>query len=315
MFVRDDKHPYQQVKPFDWIRGYHVGGKSLMWARQSYRMFPLEFEENALDGYGCDWPIRYPDLAPWYSHIEQFIGINGNRDGLETLPDGNYLPPMEMNVLEKAFKERVEKSFPKRHIAMGRSANLTVRHKGRGPCQYRNLCHRGCPFSAYYSSQSGSLPAAVATGKLTLRPDSIVHSIVYDEKKGRATGVRLIDAVTKEMEEFHAKIIFVNAATLNSTLILLHSTSNRFPNGLGNDSGVLGHYLMDHNYRMLGEGTHDDYKNRYYKGRRPNAFLVPFPKRGRRPPTGFHPGIRLRRLLRATGMGARQRLGGLWGGF
>lgn len=275
LFVRDDQHPYQQVKPFDWIRGYHVGGKSLMWARQSYRMFPLEFEENAIDGHGCDWPIRYPDLAPWYTHIERFIGINGNRDGLETLPDGDYLPPMEMNVLEKSFKARVEKTFSKRHVVMGRSANLTVRHNGRGPCQYRNLCHRGCPYSAYYSTQSGALPVAVATGNLTLRPDSIAHSILYDEKKGRATGVRIIDAATKETAEFYAKIIFVNAATLNSTLILLNSTSSRFPNGLGNDSGVLGHYLMDHNYRMLGEGTHDDFKNRYYKGRRPNAFYIP----------------------------------------
>lgn len=275
MFIRDDQHPYQQIKPFVWIRGYHVGGKSLMWARQSYRMPALEFEENALDGYGCDWPIRYADLAPWYAYIERFAGINGNRDGLDMLPDGEFLPPMELNAMEKDFKAKVEQKFPDRHVVRGRSANLTVRHNGRGPCQYRNLCHRGCPFSAYFSSQSASLPAATATGNMTLRPDSIVHSIIYDEKKGKATGVRVIDANTKQMTEYYAKIIFVNAATLNSTLILLNSTSNRFPNGLGNDSGVLGHYLMDHNYRAVGTGTYDGLQHSYYKGRRPNAFYIP----------------------------------------
>jgi choline dehydrogenase-like flavoprotein len=275
LFVRDDEHPYQQIKPWGWIRGYHVGGKSLMWARQSYRMAALELEENAIDGTGCDWPIRYPDLAPWYSHIERFMGINGERNGLDMLPDGEMLPPMPLNVMEKEFQQRVKKSFPNRHVVVGRSANLTARHNGRGPCQYRNLCHRGCPFSAYFSSQSASLPAAAATGKMTLRPDSIVHSIIYDEKKGRATGVRVIDAVTKQTVEYYAKIVFCNAATLNTTLILMNSTSSRFPNGLGNDSGVLGHYLMDHNYRMLAEGTHDGFKDWYYKGRRPNAFYIP----------------------------------------
>lgn len=275
LFVRDDQHPYVQNKPFHWIRGYHVGGKSLMWARQSYRMAPLEFEENAHDGYGCDWPIRYEDLAPWYSYVERFVGVNGHRDGLDMLPDGEFLPPMDMNILEKEFKTRVEKAFPNRHVVMGRSANLTQPHLGRGPCQYRNLCHRGCPFSGYFSSQSASLPAAAATGKMTLRPDSVVHSILYDEKKERAIGVRVIDRVTKAVQEYYAKIIFVNAATLNTTLILLNSKSNRFPNGLGNDSGVLGHYLMDHNYRVLGLGKHEAFSDRYYKGRRPNAFYVP----------------------------------------
>ncbi len=275
LFVRDDQHPYQQVKPFSWIRGYHVGGKSLMWARQSYRMPALEFEENALDGYGCDWPVRYEDLAPWYAHVERFAGINGNRDGLDMLPDGEFLPPMALMPLELDFKSRVESAFPGRYVVAGRSANLTVPHNGRGPCQYRNLCHRGCPFSAYFSSQSASLPAAAATGKLTLRPGSIVHSIIYDEKKGRATGVRVIDANSKEMTEYYARVIFVNAATLNTTLILLNSTSGRFPNGLGNDSGVLGHYLMDHNYRINASGRHDGFADRYYKGRRPNGFYIP----------------------------------------
>jgi choline dehydrogenase-like flavoprotein len=275
LFVRDDEHPYQQVRPFDWIRAYHVGGKSLLWARQSYRMPALEFEENTLDGHGCDWPIRYADLAPWYAHVERFVGINGHRDGLDMLPDGEFLPPMDLNILEEDFKKKVEKAFPNRYVVRGRSANLTVRHNDRGPCQYRNLCHRGCPFGAYFSSQSGSLPAAAATGKLTLRPDSIVHSIIFDEKKGRATGVRVIDRTTRAETEFYANIIFVNAATLNSTWLLLHSTSSRFPRGLGNDSGVLGHYLMDHNYRVLAEGTHDGYTDRYYRGRRPNAFYIP----------------------------------------
>jgi len=275
LFVRDDQHPYQQVKPFSWIRGYHVGGKSLMWARQTYRLAPLEFEENAKDGYGCDWPFRYSDLAPWYSYIERFAGINGNRDGLEMLPDGEFLPAMELMPIEKSFKSGVEKKYPGRYVVNGRSANLSVRHNDRGPCQYRNLCHRGCPFSAAFSSQSASLPAAAATGKMTLRPDSIVHSIIYDEKKGKATGVRVIDANTKEMVEYYAKIIFVNAATLNSTLILMNSTNNRFPNGLGNDSGVLGHYLMDHNYRIEAYGTHEGFQDKYYKGRRPNGFWIP----------------------------------------
>jgi choline dehydrogenase-like flavoprotein len=275
LFVKDEEHPYQQTRPFSWIRGYHVGGKSLMWARQSLRMAPLELEENAIDGHGCDWPIRYSDLAPWYSYIERFVGINGTREGLEMLPDGEFLPPMELTPIEKDFKSRVEKQYPDRHIITGRSANLTVRHLGRGPCQYRNLCHRGCPFSAYFSSQSASLPAAAATGKLTLRPDSIVHSIIYDDKKGRAKGVRVIDAATKEMVEYYAKVIFVNAATLNSTLILLNSTSNRFPNGLGNDSGVLGHYLMDHNYRINASARHEGFADKYYKGRRPNGFYIP----------------------------------------
>ncbi len=275
LFVRDDQHPYRQVKPFTWVRGYQVGGKSLLWARQSYRMAPLELEENAIDGYGCDWPIRYGDLAPWYSYVERFVGINGRRDGLDMLPDGEYLPPMELMPIEKEFKARVEKTYPGRFVVTGRSANLTVQHLGRGPCQYRNLCHRGCPFSAYFSSQSASLPAAAATGKMTLRPDSIAHSIIYDEKKGRATGVRVIDARTQQLVEYYARVIFVNAATLNTTLILLNSVSNRFPNGLGNDSGVLGHYLMDHNYRINAAARHEGFTHLYYKGRRPNGFYIP----------------------------------------
>ncbi|TNE68481.1 MAG: GMC family oxidoreductase [Bacteroidetes bacterium] len=274
-FVQDKEHPYQQVKPFEWIRGYQVGGKSLLWARQTYRWAPFDFESNAKDGHGTDWPIRYDDLAPWYSHVERFAGISGNRDGLEQIPDGEFLPPMELNAGEKHLKQQIEAKWPRRHLVIGRSANLTVPHNGRGPCQYRNLCARGCPYSAYFSSNSSTLPAAVRTKKMTLRPDSIVHSIIYDEKKNRARGVRVIDAQTREMTEYYAKVIFLNAGTLNSTLILLNSTSSRFPDGLGNDSGVLGHYLMDHNYRSRMGGRFEGLADRYYKGRRPNGIYIP----------------------------------------
>ena len=247
LFVNDTEHPYEQVKPFDWIRGYQVGGKSLMWARQSYRLSDLDFKANSKDGVGVPWPIGYEDLAPWYSYVEKFAGISGNKDGLSQLPDGEFIPAMPMNCVEEEMQARLKKKFPNRPMIMGRTANYTVPVHGRGPCQYRNLCHRGCPFSGYFSSNSATLPAAAATKKLTLRPDSIVHSIIYDEKKQDAKGVRVIDAHTGEMSEYYAKIIFVNASTINSTMILLNSTSDRFPNGLGNDNDVLGRNLMAHN--------------------------------------------------------------------
>ncbi len=275
LWVKDTEHPYQQKKPFWWIRGYHVGGKSLMWARQCYRLLPIDFEANAQDGHGCDWPIRYDDLAPWYSYVEKFVGISGNRDGLPNIPDMETLPPMDLTRPEKYFRDQLREKFNDRHLVIGRSANVTVQHNGRGPCQYRNLCHRGCPFSAAFASQSGTLPSAAATGKMTLRTGSIVHSIIFDEKKNKATGVRVIDAKTKEMTEFYAKVIFVNAATLNTTLILMNSTSNRFPNGLGNESGVLGHYLMDHHYRVHVSVTAEGFEDSYYRGRRPNGFYIP----------------------------------------
>jgi choline dehydrogenase-like flavoprotein len=276
LFVRDTEHPYQQKRPFEWIRGYHVGGKSLMWARQCYRWSEHDFEANARDGHGVDWPIRYADLAPWYSYVERFAGINGSKENLPQYPDGDFLPPIALNFFETEFKKKIEKKFPGRYLVPGRSANVTKVHNGRGPCQYRNLCHRGCPFSAAFASQATTLAAAAETGKMTLRPDSIVHSIIFDEKKGRATGVRVIDATTKEMTEFYAKIIFVNASTMNTTLILLNSNDTaRFPNGLGNDSGVLGHNLMDHNYRGRGYARHEGYKDSYYKGRRPVGFVIP----------------------------------------
>ena len=274
-FVNDKQHPYQQVKPFDWIRGYHVGGKSLLWARQTYRWSKLDFESNAQDGNGSDWPFRYEELAPWYSYVERFAGISGNKDGLPQIPDGEFLPPMELNAGEKHFKQAIESRWSNRHLVIGRCAHLTVAHNGRGPCQYRSLCERGCPFGAYFSSNSATLPAAARTKKMTLRPNSIVHSIIYDEQKNRATGVRVIDAETKVMVEYSAKIIFVNAGCLNTTLILMNSTSSRFPNGLGNDSGVLGHYLMDHNYRARVGGRFDGLADRYYTGRRPTGFYIP----------------------------------------
>lgn len=273
-FVKDDEHPYVQVKPFDWIKAYQVGGKSLLWARMTQRWGEHDFEANARDGFGCDWPIRYKDLAPWYSYVERFVGISGNRDGLPQIPDGEFLPAMELNCVEKHFQTSVNTYFPDRHVVISRTANLSQAHNGRGPCQYRNLCHRGCPFGGYFSANASTIPAAEATGNMTLRPHSVVHSIIYDEQKGRAVGVRVIDAQTKEATEFYARIIFVNAGTLNTTLILLNSTSSRFPTGLGNDSGVLGHYLMDHNYRGRVSGEHEGFQDKYYSGRKPGGWYL-----------------------------------------
>ena len=274
-FVKDTDHPYVQVKPYDWIRGYQVGGKSLLWARMTQRWGEIDFEANGKDGVGCDWPIRYKDLAPWYSYVEKFVGISGNRDGLPQIPDGEFLPAMELNCLEKHFQQSIKSNYSDRHVVVSRIANLSQAHNGRGPCQYRNLCQRGCPFGGYFSSNSATLPAAMATGNMTLRPYSVVQSILYDEKKGRASGVRVIDSETNETMDFYARIIFVNAGTLNTTLILLNSTSDRFPNGLGNDSGVLGHYLMDHNYRARVYGEHEGFKDKYYYGRRPGGWYLP----------------------------------------
>ncbi len=274
-FVKDNEHPYIQVKPYGWIRGYQVGGKSLMWGRWTQRLSDHDFEANLREGIGVDWPIRYKDIAPWYSYVEKFAGISGNRDGLPQIPDGEFLPPMEMNCLEQYLKEKIESNFPGRNMVISRTANLSVPHLGRGPCQYRDLCARGCPFAGYFSSVSATIPAAVKTKNLTLRPFSVVHSIIFDESKSRAVGVRVIDANTKESTEYFAKVIFVNAGTLNSTLILLNSVSSRFPNGLGNDSGVLGHYLLDHNYRGIIHGEFEGFQDKYYYGRRPTGTYIP----------------------------------------
>ena len=274
-FVKDAEHPYIQTQPFDWIRGYQVGGKSLMWARWTQRWSDMDFQANAKEGVGIDWPIRYKDIEPWYSYAEKFAGISGNRDGLPQVPDGEFLPPMEMNVIEKHLKVSIEKNYPDRNLIISRTANLSKGINGRGPCQYRDMCYRGCPFGGYFSSNSATLPAAIATGNLTLRPFSVVHSIIYDEQSQKAKGVRVIDTNTLQSREYFAKIIFVNAGTLNSTLILLNSTSSRFPEGMGNDSGALGHYLMDHNYRGRVYGEHPGFQDSYYYGRRPTGVYLP----------------------------------------
>ncbi|MCS6968090.1 MAG: GMC family oxidoreductase [Cytophagales bacterium] len=265
--------PYTEVKRFDWYRPNIVGGRSIMWGRQSYRLSPIDFEANAKEGIGVDWPLRYEEIAPWYDYVERFAGISGKKEGLEQLPDGQFLPPMEMNCLEKHVAARIKERFG-RTMTIGRVANLTQPHNGRGACQYRNLCHRGCPYGAYFSTQSATLPAAMKTGNLTLRPLSVVAEVIYDEQKGRAKGVRVIDAETMEVMEFYAKIIFLNASTLWTTQILLNSTSNRFPNGLGNDSGQLGHNLMDHHFRVGATGETDDFENEYYIGRRANGIYI-----------------------------------------
>ncbi|HZY37520.1 MAG TPA: GMC family oxidoreductase [Mucilaginibacter sp.] len=279
-FVKDKEHPYVQQKPFDWIRGYQVGGKSLLWARQTQRWSKFDFEGPARDNYAVDWPIRYDDLAPWYSHVELFAGISGNRDGLETLPDGEFLPPWEMNEVEKVIRQRIVDNYKDRNVIIGRCAHLTKPKQihldqGRGQCQARNLCQRGCPFGGYFSSNSATLPTANKTGNLTILPDSVVHSIIYDDKKGKATGVRVIDAHTKQATEYFAKIIFVNAACLNTNLILLNSTSSRFPNGFGNDNGLLGKFIAFQNYRGNISATFDGYLDSYYYGRRPCAVMMP----------------------------------------
>ena len=274
-FVNDVENPYNQVKPFDWIRGNHVGGRSLMWGRQSYRWSDIDFEANAKDGHGVDWPIRYKELAPWYSYVEKFAGINGSKDGLPQLPDGEFLPAMEMNCLEKHVAARIKESFADRVMIIGRSANHTQRVGDRGPCQYRNKCHQGCPFGGYFSSNSATLPAAKATGNYTLRPDSIVLDVLYDKDKKRAIGVRILDAVTNKTEEYYAKVIFLNASTLGTAHILLHSVSDVFPNGFGNSSGQVGHNLMDHHYGVGAHGKYDGFDEEYYYGRRPNGIYIP----------------------------------------
>lgn len=274
-FVKDNEHPYKQIKPFHWIRGYQVGGKSLIWGRWTQRWSDMDFEANAKEGIAVDWPIRYKDIAPWYSYVEKFVGISGNRDGIPHLPDGEFQPPMEMNCIEKHFKTSIEKNYTDRKLITSRTANLTTGLPGRAPCQYRNLCARGCPYGAYFSSNSSTLPAAMATNNLTLQSHAVVESIIYDEQTKKAKGVRVIDAIDKKATEYYAKIIFINAGTINSTLLLLNSTSSRFPNGLGNDNDVLGRYLMDHNYRGSFGGSHDGFQDQYYYGRKPTGVYLP----------------------------------------
>lgn len=274
-FVKDKEHPYIQINPFKWIRGYQVGGRSLTWGRQCYRFSDLDFEANKKDGYGVDWPIRYKDLEKWYDYVEDYVGISGSSEKLPHLPDGNFLPAIPMNAIEKHFKDIVNKKYSDRLIINGRVANLTVYKKGRGPCQYRNLCSRGCPFSGYFSSNSSTLLDAQQTGNLTLKANSIVKKVIYDEVKKQAIGLEVIDAITKKEINYYAKIIFLNASTIATASILLNSISSSFPNGLGNTSLQIGHNLMDH---VVNEGTYGTYnglKDKYYLGRSPGTIYIP----------------------------------------
>ena len=274
-YINDQENKYDETKRFDWIRGDIVGGRSLLWGRACYRWSDLDFESNLKDGHGVDWPIRYKDIAPWYDYVESFIGVSGNRDGIPTLPDGKFQPPFEMNVVEKYFKQQVESKFNDRHVIIGRSANLTQPVKGRGQCQARNLCHRGCPWGAYFSTNASTMPAAYATGNLTVRPHSLVNRVIYDEQKRKATGIEIIDTETKQTEEFFARIIFLNASTVATAFILLNSTSNRFPNGLGNGSDQVGRNLMDHHKGLSATAEVEGFEDKYYFGSRPLPLFIP----------------------------------------
>jgi choline dehydrogenase-like flavoprotein len=274
-FADELNHPYIQEKPFNWIRGYQVGGKSLTWGRQCYRLSDIDFNANLTDGIGIDWPVRYKDISPWYDYVENYVGISGKKEGLDHFPDGNYLPPMEMNCIENYFSDKIRSKYKDRIVTIGRVANLTRGWQGRGPCQFRNLCSRGCPFGGYFSSNAATIPAAFSTGNLSLLPDTIVLEIIYDEKTRRASSVRVMDSITKEIKEYNAKIIFVNASTIATASILLNSISRSFPTGLGNTSGQLGHNLMDH---FVGTGATADFegfKDKYYAGRRPVGIYIP----------------------------------------
>ena len=279
-FVKDKEHPYGQVKPFDWIRGYQVGGKSIMWARQVQRWSPFDFEGPARDGFAVDWPIRYKDLADWYTYVERFVGVSGNKDGLDILPDGDFLKPWESNIVEDYFSKQVKKHYKDRHVIYGRCAHLTESRpifieQGRGLCMSRRVCQRGCPLGGYFNANSTLIPWALKTGNLTLRADSVVHSVLYDEDQQKAIGVRVIDAQTKETQDYFAKVVFVTAATLNTNLILLNSKSKRFPNGLGNDNGLLGKYIAFHNYRATINAEYEGFPNYTTDGAKPTTHYVP----------------------------------------
>jgi choline dehydrogenase-like flavoprotein len=275
-WVNDKESPYTEIKKFNWIRGYHVGGRSLMWGRQSYRWSDFDFEANGKQGIGVDWPIRYKDIAPWYEHAERFAGISGACDGLPQLPDGHYMPAMEMNVVEKDVAARIKDHYKEsRHMIIGRTANITQPLPGRTNCQYRNKCVLGCPFGGYFSTQSSTLPAAVATGNLTLRPWSIVKQIIYDKNTKKAIGVEIIDAQNNQTYEYYAKIVFVNASTFNSAWILMNSATDVWPDGLGSSSGQLGHNVMDHHMSGGAQGTIDGHEDKYYFGRRANGIYIP----------------------------------------
>lgn len=277
-FNDDSKFDYDEDKRFDWIRGTQVGGRSLIWGKQTYRWSDLDFEANAKDGIGVDWPIRYKDIKPWYEHVEKHVGISGEALGLSHLPDSIFLKPMELNCVEEHLKKGISERYNDRLLTIGRVAHITEGSKpgaGRGTCQYRNRCKRGCPYGAYFSSNSSTLPMAEATGNMTLRPNSIVCEVLYDKDKRRATGVKIVDAETKEVIEFKSKIVFLCASSMASTAILMQSKSDVFPNGMGNGSGELGHNVMDHQLGGGANGKIDGYNDKYYKGRRPNGFYIP----------------------------------------
>ncbi len=276
-FVDDVTHPYNETKRFDWMRGYHVGGRSIMWGRHSYRWSDLDFEANAKDGIAVDWPVRYKDIAPWYDRVEEYIGVSGENLGLSQLPDGKFEPMMQLNCVEQHFREQVAEQFEGRVVTAGRVAHITSdkKYDGRSKCQFRNRCIRGCPFGGYFSSVSSTLPAAERTGNMTLRANSIVHEVIYDAATGKASGVKVIDRETKESMVFNAKIIFLCASSMASSAILMQSKSERFPNGLGNDSDQLGRNIMDHQLGVGANGTFDGFEDKYYKGRKPNGVYIP----------------------------------------
>src|SRR5262245_49220086 len=277
-WVNEKESPYTEVKRFDWYRGYHVGGRSLMWGRQSYRWSEFDFEGNAKDGIAIDWPIRYKDIAPWYDYVERFAGIAGSHEGLPQLPDGQFQPAMPLNCGEKLVSERLARHFNgRRRIIPGRNANLTRPLPGRSPCQFRNACWLGCPYGGYFSTQSSTLPAAMATGRLTLKPWAIVTEVLYDKDRKRASGVRVLDAMTDQTTDYQARVVFLCASTLNSTWLLLRSATDMWPGGLGSSSGELGHNLMDHHFRCGASGSLEDFglDDKYYFGRRPTGFYIP----------------------------------------
>lgn len=279
-FVKDSEHPYQEKRRFDWMRGYHLGGRSITWGRQSYRLSQMDFEANVKDGIAVDWPVRYKDIKPWYDYIERYIGVSGQNRGFEQLPDGQFLPPMEMNCVENHFMNEVESKIKDRFVTIGRTAHLTgpLKHAnkgGRTNCLYRNRCRRGCPYGGYFSSLSSTLPAANATEKLTVITDAIVHEVIYDEQSQKAEGVRVIDSNSGESTEYFAKVIFLCASAIASASIMMQSKSNRFPNGIGNDSGELGHNIMDHHLEVGAYGKFNGFNNKYHKGRRPNGIYIP----------------------------------------
>ncbi|HZY80565.1 MAG TPA: GMC family oxidoreductase [Cyclobacteriaceae bacterium] len=290
--IRDDEQPFIEEKPFRWFRGYHVGGKSLLWARQTQRWSDFDFEGPARDGFAVDWPIRYKDLEPWYAHVEKFSGIAGNKDGLAELPDSEVMPGFELSCVEQHFKESLEKNYSGRYLIQGRCAHITDPQQihidqKRTKCQNQAMCNRGCIYGAYFSSNASTLPWAMKTGKLTLRPFSVVHSIIYDDAKGKAVGVRVVDGNTKQAEDFFAKVIFVNASTLNSTAILLNSTSSTFSNGLGNESGTLGKFVAWHNYRGKASAEYEGFKDKRTDGRNPSNGYMPRFRNVRKQETDF----------------------------